>query len=253
MQAQLIDREGKINDHFENSKEMTVRQTRKGWLQECLGCEAKAEFRWFQKVDEQNRTEFGTSLEDSGCCLRICCSPCHPFTMTLKELGSDAEILTMDRPCFCPPGGCKCCCFQEMTFSAGGQNLGAVKEQFYCCVPRFVIRDGEDKPLYKLHMPTCFGGFCVNCCTEGNPCGGKGCCKCPFHIFPADQQNTDNGAEPLGKIVKAPKSFGTEIFTEADAFDVVFPDDATPSQKAILAGTSIFLNALYFEENNSNE
>lgn len=239
-------RSEKIDDHFENSKEMTIRQTRKGWLQECLGCEAKVEMRWFQKGE--SNVEFATSLEESECCIRLCCSPCHPFKMTVKELGSDAEILTMDRPCFLPPCGCKCCSFQEMTFTSGGAYLGAVQEQFYVCVPRFVVRDEEDKPLYKLHMPTCCGGICVNCCTEGNPCCGRGCCKVPFHVFPADQEDTNNGATPLGKIVKVPKSMAAEIFTEADAFDVVFPEDATSSQKAILAGTSVFLNALYFEE-----
>lgn len=45
-----------------------------------------------------------------------------------------------------------------------------------------------------------------------------------------------------------PKSLGTELFTDADAFDVTFPDGANSTQKALLAGTSVFLNALYFEE-----
>ena len=50
----------------------------------------------------------------------------------------------------------------------------------------------------------------------------------PFHVFLADQVKTD-GEEPIGKIVKVPKSMGAEFFTEVDAFDVHFPDDATAS------------------------
>lgn len=245
MEAQKIER---LETHFESSNAMTIRQTRKGWLQECLGCEASTEFRWFQKGDtKEENAEFATSVEESNCLIRICCAPNHPFTMTVKELNSDIEILSMDRPCFCPPGSCKCCCYQEMTLSSGGQPIGSIKEQFYCCVPRFKIKDSEEKPIYKVHQPTCCGGFCVNCCTEGNPCG-RGCCKVAFHVFPADQEETDGDVPPIAKIVKVPKSLGTELFTDADAFDVTFPDGANSTQKALLAGTSVFLNALYFEE-----
>jgi hypothetical protein len=39
----------------------------------------------------------------------------------------------------------------------------------------------------------------------------------------------------------------TEVFTDANAFDVTFPRDATSDQKGMLIGASIFLNAVYFE------
>ena len=90
-------------------------------------------------------------------------------------------------------------------------------------------------------------GLCVNICTEGNPCCGKGCCKVPFHIFPADQENTDNGAPYAGKVVKVPKSFAAEMFTDSEAFDITFPDDATNVQKALIAGSAILINANFFE------
>jgi len=51
----------------------------------------------------------------------------------------------------------------------------------------------------------------------------------------------------VGKILKKPKSAFTEIFTEANAFEVDFPTDATASQKAVLVGTSIFFNSIFFE------
>jgi hypothetical protein len=113
-------------------------------------------------------------------------------------------------------------------------------------VPRFVIYDGENNPMYKLHNPTCCAGMCVNCCAEGNPCG-KGCCKISFRIFPSDQSDTDGDAPYLGKILKKPKSLGIELFTDADAFEVDFPKEATVAQKGVLIGTSIFLNAIFFE------
>jgi hypothetical protein len=42
-----------------------------------------------------------------------------------------------------------------------------------------------------------------------------------------------------------------ELFTDADAFDVHFPEAATVDQKAMLVGTAIFLNAVFFEESNN--
>ena len=78
------------------------------------------------------------------------------------------------------------------------------------------------------------------------------CCKVPFWIFDAKQADTNGDAPHLGKIVKQPKSLLTELFTEADAFEVTFPDEATAGQKAILVGTAIVLNSVFFEGDQNN-
>lgn len=169
--------------------------------------------------------------------------------MEVKELNTEAEMLTVDRPFACCAGSCKCCCMQKATVTSGGQPMGSIKEQYYCCVPTFTLSDGKGEPIYVMHQPTCCGGCCVNPCTEGNPCCGKGCCKEPFHIYPYDQENTNGDAPYVGKILKKEKSGATAVFTEADAFEVNFPSDATTDQKALLVGTSIFLNAVFFEDN----
>lgn len=253
MQAnQMSDR---IEEHFgSQTKAVSVRQTRRGCLQELIGCEAKDEFKWFNITDGDNK-HFATSLEDSGLCARLCCSGCHEFTMAVKEGNGDdgAEIFSMHRPMACNAGPCKCCCFQEMTMNADGKALGKIEEQFYCCVPRMLIKDSNGQDIYKVHMPTCCGGMCVNCCTEGNPCCGKGCCKVPFHIFPADQEDTDGGASHIGKILKVPKSLMTEMFTDAEAYDVTFPEQCTSEQKVLIAGSSVFINANFFESETQNE
>jgi len=236
----------KIDQYFGPSKAMSVRQTRRGCLQECFGCEAADEFKWFNTTDGRN-DQFATSLEDSECFFRMCCGGCHEFKMVAKEEGTGAEILTMDRPWACNAGPCKCCCYQRMTYSYQGQPIGEMEELCYVCVPRMQIKDATGKPIYKVHPPTCCGGMCQNCFTEGNPCCGKGCCKVPFHVFPADQSDTDNGAPFIGKVVKVPKSLAVEFFTDAEAFDVVFPDNATSTQKAMIAGSAVLINANFFE------
>mmetsp|Transcript_20584 Transcript_20584/g.43132 ORF Transcript_20584/g.43132 Transcript_20584/m.43132 type:complete len:249 (-) Transcript_20584:177-923(-) len=233
--------------HFTGVKEIQARQTRRGWCQEILGCEARTEFKFF-KGEEQ----FAHSLEDAGCCCRVFCQPIHPFKMEVKELNTEAELLTVDRPCACGLGCCKCCCYQTADFSSGGNLLGTIKEQCWYCVPAFTISDDKEEPVYIIHPPTCCGGCCVNCCAEGNPCTRKGCCKQSFRVYPYEQNGNTGGDSPyIGVILKKPKSALTEIFTDANALDVTFPDNATNDQKAILAGTSLFLNAIFFEGDQS--
>ena len=156
-------------------------------------------------------------------------------------------MITVDRPFRCLIGGCKCCCYQEASVSSGGQELGSMKEDCFYCVPSFKINSPDGTPIYKVHPPTCCAGICMNCCAEGNPCCGKGCCKVPFHVYPADQEKTDGDAPFIGKILKKPKSLAVEILTDAEAFDVTFPDDATAQQKGLLMGSAIFINVNFFE------
>jgi len=231
-----------LKSHLGGCDVMEIRQTRKGWCQECMGCEAKTEFKYFI-----GDTQVAHSLEDTDCCCRIFCVPIHPFKMSVKELNTDAELLELDRPLACHATGCKCCCYQSGTITSGGQEMGSIKEQCYFCVPEYHIYDHNGVGMYKLHQPTFCGGMCVNCCAEGNPCCGKGCCKEPFHLFPYDLKDT-NGAEHIGKILKKPKSMMTEVFTDSEAFECTFPKDCTPAQKATIVGSAILLNAIYFEE-----
>lgn len=231
-----------LKSHLGGTEVMEVRQTRRGWCQEMLGCEAKTEFKYF--IGE---TQVAHSIEDTDFCCRMCCMAIHPFKMSVKELNTDAELLELDRPLACAAGGCKCCCYQEGHITSGGQPMGSIKEQCYYCVPEYHIFDHNGTGLYKLHQPTCCGGMCVNCFTEGNPCCGKGCCKEPFHLFPYEMQDT-NGGDHIGKILKKPKSMMTEAFTDSDAFECTFPKNSTPAQKSTIVGAAILLNALYFEE-----
>jgi Scramblase len=39
----------------------------------------------------------------------------------------------------------------------------------------------------------------------------------------------------------------TEVFTEANAFEITFPKNATADQKGMLTGSALFLNTNFFE------
>jgi hypothetical protein len=56
--------------HLGNTTKFNVRQTRRGWLQELIGCDAKSEFSYFNAMG----TKVATSLEESGWCCRVCCT-----------------------------------------------------------------------------------------------------------------------------------------------------------------------------------
>jgi hypothetical protein len=68
-----------LKSHVNDTQTMSIRQTRKGWLQEILGCEARTEFKLF--VGEN---QIASALEDASCLCRLLCSPIHPFTMEVK-------------------------------------------------------------------------------------------------------------------------------------------------------------------------
>jgi len=241
MQSQQMDRgTDALKSQMSGTEAMEIRQTRKGWCQEILGCEAKTEFKYF--IDGEERFH---SLEETDRFCRMCCQPIHPFKTSVKELNSEEEIMALDRPCACCAFPCKCCSYQTASFTSGSDDLGRIEETYYYCIPTFNIFDQENNHRYVVHQPTCCAGTCVNCCAEGNPCG-KGCCKVSFRFYEPGQP-TDGDAPYLGTILKKPKSLKTEVFTDANAFDVTFPKNATAAVKGIFIGTSVFLNAIFFE------
>ena len=77
-----------MKSHLAGCSKMEIRQTRRGFCQECMGCEAKTEFKYF--IDGQ---QIGHSVEDTDCFCRMCCSACHPFKMNVKELNTEAPIV----------------------------------------------------------------------------------------------------------------------------------------------------------------
>jgi hypothetical protein len=80
-----------------------------------------------------------------------------------------------------------------------------------------------------------------------NPCADdveeKGCCRpAPYWIFPAGQRVTDGpAASHAGKIAhsRAGGCCCCPLAQADDAYKVLFPQDATASQKAVLVGASL--------------
>ncbi|KAI2491997.1 phospholipid scramblase [Fragilaria crotonensis] len=222
----------------------------------CCGSEPPAEFQVY--VGENHVAE--ATEDDNGRC-RFWCAPIHPFQTVVKEVNTEAEMITVDRPFRCPFFCCKCCCYQVATVASGGQELGRVKEDCFVCVPSFKVMAPDGTLIYKVHPPTCYDGHCIDCCMEEYPnccedycCSHKqkqqpwfACCRIPFHVFPASQVHTGDLAPHIGKIFKPferPGERRADIF----AVQINFPEGATPQEKGLLMGSALFLNASFFEE-----
>jgi hypothetical protein len=58
---------------------------------------------------------------------------------------------------------------------------------------------------------------------------------------------THDESPHIGGIFKIPKTAFVEVFTEANVFEIDFPNDSTYDQKGLILGSSLLLNALFFE------
>lgn len=224
---------------LDSQPNLFVKQTRKGWLMElCLGCDANTEFKIATMENQQQDILYAT--ENTSCCIRMLCGSLREFKITVSEGKGGKLHSTHERPCACPMGNCKCCCFQELkVLDAAGIPIGGIIEDTWYCVPSFKVVNADQTTQYMMHQPTCCGGMCVDICAEG-------CCSCriPFHFYIPGQQ--DKGQE-VGQVVKVWSGLGTELFTDADKFELRFPNGADAATKTRLLGATFLVNQLFFE------
>ena len=137
----------------------------------------------------------------------------------------------------------KCCCYQELLSNGPGGPNGTVVETCWYCVPQFDVKRPDGTTEWKVSMPTCIGGMCVDVFAEGL-CN----CRIPFYVFTPESGTSKD--EKVGYVTKIWGGLGTELFTDAAKFEVQFPPAATPDSKARLLGAVFLLNQLFFEGGN---
>jgi len=239
-----------MKNTLQSCETIEIRQDRRGWLQECFCCITKSDFRYLTNDGSSSKSiEIARSKEEFTFPCRCCFAPCHAFDMTIKDTNKDTgpeEFLEVNRPFRCCVGTCKCCCNQEATIFSGDDHLGDIRESFWCCVPTFKVYDNEKQEIYMIRPPTCWNGMCIDCTgPEGDKhlCCPHGCCMIPCDIYPSSDEDTDR----IGRMAKIPKKTLRETYNETNYYKIQFPNDATTNQKGLLLGSSILINALYFE------
>lgn len=219
---------------------MKVKKARQGCLDECLSCGKTKPLVWYNVLNEFNKEDFATSIRESnGCCRLVCCG-CHGYKIDVNEVGSKSTIMTIEKPYRTCTASMKCCCYSKIIVSSNNEKIGTIQERFYVCVPRFVIKDGSNIPIYNLHAPTCCCGMCVNCQSIDGQC--LSCHEIPFHVYPYSQNATDGDVPFVSKIVKIPRGEAN-----MDAFDVTFPENAISEHKALIASSTVLVDSVLFE------
>jgi len=220
-----------------------IMQTKRGCIQELMGCDAKSEFLIATKEDQKAVQFYG--LEESSFMMRLCCKNQRPLTMNIHkgENGEGPKMLKFDRPYRCMPAACKPCCQQEINVSdaATGSVVGSAKEGscYICPTPYYQIKDGSGTTQFELQQPVCCGGLMVNIFAEGL-CN----CKIPFYLYPPGKRAE---ADIKGKVIKEWGGLVAEMFTSADKFSVEFPTDATPETKAAIWAGVMLVDYNHFE------
>jgi len=188
----------RLAELLDDKQGLLVKQTMRGCLQECMGCEAKSEFKigpmehsWIfdeYKASEMamNQPEFLYALEESSCLCRLCWRDGRPFNMEVSE-GSEKGgpmLLQFIKPCSFPLNmsiptkdgsiDCPCCCFLPKLSTSSADGTPLENESAYICdiniaVPKLQYSE-KGQPIYTLKPETCCGGCCIAC----NPCTGKG-------------------------------------------------------------------------------
>ncbi|CAJ1339004.1 unnamed protein product [Effrenium voratum] len=270
---------GALESFFEPHSGLLVKQTMRGCFQECLGCDAKSEYKIAPfssselqgiQVSEAAMTvpDIMYALEESSCCCRVCNPGGRNFQMNLSAGGEPggAPIMYFDKPLTCPAFfilhtengaiDCPCCCcLPNLTpMTPQGQPIGS-QSKYYCdmclCVPKFTYHEGGDA-LYLLKPETCCGGACVAC----NCCSGKGLVYMPFYFHDPNSQEVIGGKydDPnTPQIRKVWAGFKKECCSTADTFAVIFPEGASATRKAGLLGMTFLIDFVFFEGHQDNK
>ena len=184
-------------------------------------------------------------MEKSGSCMRFCCpADQREFNMDLMHISSAEDFNTNNPKIFgniYKPFKCTmCCCSRpEITIklSDGDKKVGAIKNIFTCCNPEFEVYDENEKVKFLLT---------ADCCQCGLMCKGL-CGKLSEVVF--NILNPDN-KEIIGNITKKVAN-SSEVFSNADSYQVIFPQNTTPNDKFLLTGLGLMIDYQFFESGSS--
>jgi len=269
----------RLAELLDDKQGLLVKQTMRGCLQECMGCEAKSEFKigpmehsWIfdeYKASEMamNQPEFLYALEESSCLCRLCWRDGRPFNMEVSE-GSEKGgpmLLQFIKPCSFPLNmsiptkdgsiDCPCCCFLPKLSTSSADGTPLENESAYICdiniaVPKLQYSE-KGQPIYTLKPETCCGGCCIAC----NPCTGKGLLYIPFYFHDPKTGSVIGGSsgdkpyegKEIPSIRKLWAGLKKECCSTADTFAVMFPQGIDARRKAGLLGLTFLLDFTVFE------
>lgn len=171
----------------------------------------------------------------------------RPLKMKLKWKKTSHEDENYDKPqiSFNKPFKCQCYCFcrPEMTGinHETDKEIGKVIDDWRCCDPSFQIYNENNEKKYKV---------VGTCCQIGLMCKACPCYETKFFIYNKDDEEVPEKA--VGSIVKKERDCIKSMVTDADQFDIFFPQGATVYDKLMIMGTALMIDYTYFEDERGN-
>mmetsp|Transcript_29077 Transcript_29077/g.45575 ORF Transcript_29077/g.45575 Transcript_29077/m.45575 type:complete len:271 (-) Transcript_29077:243-1055(-) len=249
---------------------ISVHQAKRGCLQEVMGREAHSEYKVYAghledgKQRDESSQQSAHIIEESSCQMRFCCPSCRPvaMNMTVGNSASGEKLMTFQKEWTMPMCGIlyvqgdhipiPCCCFlpKMKILDADGRSVGRsevfVNEKV--CVPKLRVLDAEEKVQYWIEPNVCCGGHCpaCQCCHLDR---SEHCVYIPFYIRDPESKATlpssVEGKE--AQIKKVWSGMSKECCSDADNFQVLFPQAANSMQRANLLGATMLLDFAFYE------
>ena len=185
--------------------------------------------------------------ERSGFCQRNCCpSNLREFNMdiyhavTTALTGSVAgKFANAYKPFKCP---CFCLNRPEIMVTLGTENkyIGKIKHLFTCCDPEFEVYNAQGLKYYVR----------ADCCQCGLLCANNFFGKMSQATFEIYQPGSSS---IIATISKMPAQSFSEMATDADSYQVGFPQGATAEDKLLLIALGLMIDYQYFETDSSDK
>lgn len=267
-----------LEPYLGDKKAILIKQTARGCFQECLGCEAKSEYKIsnmdFGYMESKGILKEGAmtqpdemyALEQSSFCMRCCWRDGRSMHISVSSGGEagGTSIIDYEKPCGCPlqcsgwlPLGDEgveftipCCCFMpELNTKIDGVDI---KSKYvcdaYCCISKFAYYE-DNQQVYTVKPDSCCFGCCPTCkCAGRRP-------MIPYFFYDMDGNRITDGSnddEGQPQIRKVWAGLAKECCSTADTFALFFPDGIDTKRKAGLLGMTFLLDFVVFERQGGN-
>lgn len=199
----------------------------------------------WSKKDFKASPELLKAKEESDCLCRICLMKWREFTMDISSEATGNVVYKIMRPFKCT---LLCCCVminpQELSISDDQGNVIGRTVQDWQCLPAMCgktylkVEDKDGNTQYNIEH---------NQCCNANAFNPAVPCLCPvnhFSIMSADMTQEVGGLDNIFPGC----NFEGLCSPDTDNYKLTFPTDATPDQKAMLLGSTVLIEYLFFEK-----
>ena len=219
---------------------VTIRQQPE-FYEAITGCETANRYHVFGRCPQGYKYLF-KCRENSDFCMRMFCpSEIREFNMEISQVlynGQNQLFANAFKPLKC---SCFCCNRPEIIVNVGDRNVGKIVHLFTCCDPEFDVYDASGMVKYFVN---------ADCCQCGIMCSKNICGKFSNAVFNIYAPGSNN---IIGTINKMPAQSFAEFATDADSYEISFPQGISPDDKMLIIALGLMIDYQYFETDGNNK